>query len=111
MVGAAGSPGFQWVTYYLRLNVGFFELYVEKPDGSHLLIDDFNSISTGGTTGGNIGLIYADYFNSVTDRPDLTFGIIDNVIVSDFVALVPEPGTFALILIGFSFGLGRRRCR
>ena len=85
--GTAGSPGFQWVTWEFRAIDNVVDVTIEKPDGSRLLIvsldaQDTSDGSLGFTTDGNISLVYADFFSSVSPRADLTFGVVDNVEVS-----------------------------
>lgn len=82
--GADGSPGFQWITVEINSVGGVCSIVVEKPGGARLEIVHFNhDAARPYTNDGNIGLRYADYFTSVTTRPDLTFGLIDNVEVND----------------------------
>ena len=40
-------------------------------------------------TDGNISIFYADFFTSITSKPELTFGIVDNVVVAEAI-----PGDF-----------------
>lgn len=95
--GVAGSPGFQWITFEVNTVGGKAAVYIEKPGGDRLHIATINDDGTKPyTSDGNIGLMYADFFSSVTTRPDLTFGLIDNVEVS----VVPEPTTTAFALLG-----------
>ncbi len=88
---AAGSPGFQWVTWEFNMYGGVVDVYIEKPDLSRLLVASINATSS---TDGNIGLYYADYFSSLGSPQ--AFGIVDNVVVSD----VPEPASLALLGLG-----------
>ena len=112
--GVAGSPGFQWITWvFTAINQGGLNkvrVSIEKPDGSSLSIVKMNCNFTGDgsngcTSEGNISLFYADFFSSVSSRPDLTFGVIDNVIVTD----VPEPASLSLLALGGLAILRRRR--
>lgn len=106
--GTAGSPGFQWVTFEINTNVdaGRAIVTLEKPDGTRR---EIVRIDQPYTSDGNIGLYYADLFSSVTSRPDLTFGIFDNVVVSSID--VPEPATGLLVAIGGCLAAVRRRVR
>lgn len=54
---------------------------------------------------GNISIGYFDPFNSVSDNPALSFGIVDNVRVE----FIPEPSTLALGLLGLGTWLLTRR--
>lgn len=55
---------------------------------------------------GNIFVGYMDVFTSVSDNPNLSFGLVDNVRVT----LVPEPSSLALAALGgFALLLLRRR--
>lgn len=100
--GVAGSPGFQWVTFEVRTVDGISKVVLEKPNGDRLRIVE---IEEPYTSDGNIGLFYADFFSSVTARPDLTFGLIDNVVVSE----IPEPAAGLLLAFAGCFAGLRRR--
>ncbi len=89
--GPAGAPGFQWITWeFTSINQGSnhkVSVTIEKPSGERLPIVDLDCSDTsdgssGCTSEGNISLFYGDFFTSVSPRPDLTFGVIDNVEVS-----------------------------
>ena len=102
----AGSPGFQWITWQFSVIGNDVNIAIEKPDGTQLSIVQYDATDTsdgsaGVTTNGNISLFYADFFSSVSSNPALTFGIIDNVEVTQ----IPEPSTFALFGLGV-MGLG-----
>lgn len=108
----AGSPGFQWITWEFNVIGNDVSIFIEKPSGDRLELVSFDKTDTsdgssGTTTDGNISLFYADFFTSIADPADMTFGLIDNVIVTR----VPEPTTVSLALLG-GFGLlllARRR--
>jgi hypothetical protein len=103
--GSAGSPGFQWVTFEVNTANGKSAVFVEKPGGDRLHIATINRDGTRPyTSDGNIGLVYADFFSSVSPRADLTFGLIDNVEVKQ----IPEPTSLALLAVGL-VGLPQRR--
>lgn len=104
--GIAGSPGFQWVTFEINTANGKSAVFVEKPDGDRLLITTINNNGARPyTSDGNISLVYADYFSSVTSRPDLTFGLIDNVVVTQ----IPEPSSWLLFAMACGLILVFRR--
>lgn len=109
--GVAGSPGFQWITWEITTFNNMVSVFIEKPGGERLKIIDFDKTvpESAATTDGNIGLTHADFFSSVTPRPDLAFGVIDNVVVSD--AVVPEPGTTGLLALTLGAALAGRRRR
>ena len=106
----AGSPGFQWITWqFTSHGNGTVVIEIEKPGGATLEIatidcDDTSDGSSGCSTSGNISLFYADFFSSVSPSPDLAFGVIDNVVVTD----VPEPASLALMGLG-ALAVCRRR--
>lgn len=104
--GSAGSPAFQWVTMEFIAFGGKVHVSLEKPNGDRRKIVVFDTADYPGvSTDGNISLFYADLFSSITPRPDLTFGIIDNVVVDD----VPAPGTALVVGTIGCLGLRRRR--
>jgi hypothetical protein len=105
--GTPGVPGFQWVTFEITTDNGFGVVNIEKPDGDRLRIATLTQADRPFTSDGNIGIFYADFFTSISPRPDVTFGIIDNVVVSR----VPEPATAVLVVLGLGGVLAVRRRR
>jgi hypothetical protein len=107
----AGSPGLQWITWLISTDgSGIVNIDIRKPGSPNLRIatldcNDTSDGSSGCTTDGNISLFYADFFSSVSPRPDLTFGVIDNVVVSD----IPEPASVALMGLGGLAMIRRKR--
>ncbi|WP_428388940.1 PEP-CTERM sorting domain-containing protein [Mucisphaera sp.] len=101
--GVAGSPGFQWITFEFNVTGSEVTVNIIKPGGDVLPIVDIPTDSSG--TDGNIMLFYADFFSSVSPAPDLMFGLIDNVVVTD---VIPEPASVALLGMG-GLALLRRR--
>ena len=86
----AGSPGFQWVTWQISVLGNKVRTEIEKPNGENLGIvvydkTDTSDGSSGVGTDGNISIFYADFFLSITTKPELTFGIVDNVVVSEAI--------------------------
>ena len=84
--GSPGSPGFQWITFVLTTYETVAILHIEKPNGERLQIAHYYQLDRPFTSAGNVSLRYADLFSSVTSRPDLTFGVIDNVEVRQVTA-------------------------
>lgn len=114
--GVAGSPGFQWITWEFTVHdepgLHSVQIDIEKPGGSQLRIAEVDCLVAGCGTDGNIHLYYGDLFSSVTSRPDLTFGLIDNVVVRDVPAsaTVPLPAGGVLLLSGLGLlSVARRR--
>ncbi|WP_425395274.1 hypothetical protein [Aeoliella sp.] len=106
--GTAGSPGFQWITFEVNTAHGRSAVFIEKPGGDRLHITTINAYGARPyTSDGNIGVVYADFFSSVTSRPDLTFGIVDNVVVNQ----IPEPGTAMSLTIVSCLALAWRHRR
>lgn len=109
----AGAPGKQWITWEFNVEGNEVSIFIEKPNGDRLELISYNKTDTsdgssGIATDGNISLFYADFFTSVAPADGLTFGLVDNVIVTP----VPEPSTIALGLMGGLAFLGaaaRRR--
>ena len=85
--GQPGSPGFEWVTWETQFDGSEVSITVERNASERLEIvrydpTDTSDGSSGVNTDGNISLFYADFFTSITSRPDLTFGLVDNVVVT-----------------------------
>lgn len=53
---------------------------------------------------GNISIGYMDAFSSVSDNPETSFGLIDNLVVT------PEPATLAILFLGGIALLRRKHC-
>ncbi|MEM9354020.1 MAG: hypothetical protein AAGA92_13480 [Planctomycetota bacterium] len=105
-LGVAGSPGFQWITWEFRVDLDrTVSIAIEKPDGSRLPLYSFmaDDRPLASPTDGPIVLEYFDFSNSVAARPDLTFGLVDNVVVTR----IPEPGAASLAALALT-GLIRR---
>jgi len=103
----AGAPGFQWITWEFNVAGNEVSIYIEKPNGDRLLLIAYDKTTPNvATTDGNISLFYADFFTSIASPAGSTFGLIDNVIVSE----IPEPAGGVLALLGAGLlGLIRRR--
>ena len=97
-ITGAGSQGFEWHEVVITMN-GATALW--EIDGLPIAELD-PTIGEAFDLDGNISIGYMDIFGSVSDNPDLSFGLVDNLVVT------PEPGTVLLLAIG---GLALRRRR
>ncbi len=95
-----GTVGFAWRQVEIS-KVG--DEVVWSIDG--LPIAKLTGSGNGISLNGNISVGYFDPFNSVSDNPALSFGIVDNVRVE----FIPEPSTLALGVLGFGAWLLARR--
>ena len=55
---------------------------------------------------GEAALVYSDIFSSVSDAPQFSFGVFDNLVIT-----VPEPSSVALLSLGGLAMLCRRKVR
>ena len=96
----AGSGGFAWhhMTITVDSTVGQANFNV---DGLSIGTLDTN-IGNPVETSGYVQVMYADLFSSVSDNAALSFGVIDNFVVT------PEPTSLALLALG-GLALLRRR--
>lgn len=102
----AGSSGFQWYTWQFSIKDGIVSVQQFNQNGDRLNVatwdnNDPNDAIPTATTDGNISVFYADFFSSVSPSGALTFGVVDNVIVT-----IPEPSISALLgmaCCGFAF--------
>jgi hypothetical protein len=97
-VTGAGSQGFEWHEVVITVD-GATALW--EVDGLPIAELD-PTIGSSFDLEGNLSIGYMDIFTSVSDNPDLSFGLVDNLVVT------PEPGTLVLLAIG---GLALRRRR
>jgi hypothetical protein len=110
LAGPDGTLGFQWVTWNIGVQGDDVYISLEKPNGDVNLMAHLNcgaSTGTGDsgcTTDGNIMLFYADFFSSVSPRAVWTYGIIDNVHVTE----IPEPSSLVLLGLASLACFGRR---
>ena len=118
-VTADGSGGFQWMTLLVEVDsdaigsgvtadpgLATFTL-TSAASGNTVEVGTIDN-SNGGTVvsmTGNVGVVFADIFTSVSDRPQYSFGVFDNLSVN----LVPEPSSLALLSLGGLVLLRRRR--
>lgn len=75
-------------------------------DGFEIGTIDSNIGDAVGLTGG-IALTYADLFTSVSSKPEFSFGVFDNLVVTQ----VPEPSNMALLAVSLLGGMCLRRRR
>ncbi|MCP4589940.1 MAG: PEP-CTERM sorting domain-containing protein [bacterium] len=102
---AAGTLAFGWHEVIITKVV--FEGHAEVRfviDGLRIGTLD-NTIGSGFDYDGGMQLTYTDMFSSVSDNAALSFGVIDNLVVTD----VPEPASLALLAMGGLAMLRRRR--
>ena len=110
----AGSSAFQWYTHIITVDGTTIRHQMTNDSGvtrNILIYDNANADPNNGVpppavgTDGNISIFYGDLFSSVSPSPGLTFGLVDNVIVT-----VPEPATVLMLgMGGIGFALVRRR--
>ena len=99
-ITSIGSGGFAWYEVTITVD-GTTALWAI--DG--LPIAELNpALGSGFPLIGNISIGYADIFSSVSDNPEVSFGLIDNLVVSQ----TPEPATLLLLGMG---GLLIRKCK
>lgn len=106
---ADGAGGFQWMTIVATVDtVNGTVNYTITSAASGNTVDvgtlDSN-IGSSFATSGSAAIIYADLFTSVSDNANLSFGVFDNLVVTQ----VPEPGSLALLGLGGLAMLRRRR--
>jgi len=96
----AGSAGFAWhhMVVTVDSDAGLANFAV---DGLSIGTIDAN-IGNPVAMAGNVQVMYCDMFSSVSDNADLSFGVIDNFVVT------PEPAGLALLALG-AVALLRRR--
>lgn len=105
-----GAGGFQWLTMQIDVDsdAGTAAFRVSSAaSGNTLHIGTIDSnIGDPVDLSGNIALVYADLFSSVSDNAALSFGVFDNVVVTQ----IPEPSSVALLALGAAgfFQLRRR---
>ena len=98
-ITGAGSVGFAWHEVVITVD-GATALW--EIDG--ISIVQLNpAIGASFSLDGNISIGYMDAFSSVSDNPETSFGLIDNLVV------IPEPATFTVLLMGGIAILRRRR--
>ncbi len=96
-----GTLGFGWHTLTIDVSGGNADLSI---DG--FLMGSVDASADPAALEGGISLAFADLFTSVSTKPEFSFGVFDNVTVSQ----VPEPNGFLMSIVGLMFiGITRRR--
>ena len=103
-----GTPGFQWVTHTISVDGDIIRhsMTNQNGDSRNIVVYDNTVLDPNNVvpTDGNIMIFYADFFSSVSPSAGVTFGLVDNVIVS-----IPEPATAMLSMGGLGWVFTRRR--
>ena len=117
-----GSGGFQWMTLLVEVDtdalgvsgltgdLGTATFTLTSADSGNTVvagtIDNSNNLDGGAINmSGNVALVYADIFSSVSGNAGLSFGVFDNLVVTT----VPEPSSLALLSLSGLALLRRRR--
>ena len=102
VTAADGTLAYAWHRLSIDVNEGAGTATFMIDDVTIGTID--NSVGTAVNLSGKVALGYADIFTSVSNKPEFSFGIFDNLVVTQ----VPEPSSLALLLCGLPL-LARRR--
>lgn len=103
VTAADGTLGFAWHTLTIDVNgtTGMVDLSIND-----FLMGTVDSSADPSALEGGIALSFADLFSSVSTKPEFSFGIFDNVSVTQ----VPEPNSMVLAAFGIlAIGCVRRR--
>lgn len=96
-----GTLGFGWHTLTIDVAGGNADVSI---DG--FLMGSVDATADTAALEGGVALAFADLFNSVSTKPAFSFGVFDNVTVTQ----VPEPNGFLMATFGLMFiGVMRRR--
>ena len=103
-----GTPGFQWVTHTVSVdgNVVRHQMTNQNGDTRNIVVYDTTVLDPNNVvpTDGNISIFYADFFSSISPSANVTFGVVDNVVVT-----IPEPASAMLSMGGLCWVFTRRR--
>ncbi|QDU57565.1 PEP-CTERM sorting domain-containing protein [Aeoliella mucimassa] len=92
-----GAAGFQWLTVLVTADAdaGTAKFDITSELGGSVTLGTIDaSIGDTVSTEGDLALLYADLFSSVSDNAALSFGVFDNVVVNT----VPEPSSVVMLL-------------
>lgn len=114
--GGQGAPQYQKDNYAQQtgalkagaIGFGWHDVEITKTGNTVSWTIDGLSIATltnASLPGNNVFVGLWDPFSSISDKPDLTFGVIDNLVVS----AVPEPAGVTALALGGLVLAGRRR--
>lgn len=103
-----GSSAFQWFTHIISVDGNEVRHQMTNDSGTrrNIVIYDTTVLDPNNVvaTDGNISIFYADFFSSISPSANVTFGLVDNVVVS-----VPEPASAMLSMGGLCWVFTRRR--
>jgi hypothetical protein len=100
-----GTLAYDWHTLLITGNPAAGTANIQIDDLSIGTVD--SSVGDAVDVSGGIALTFADLFSSVSTKPEFSFGVFDNLVVTQ----VPEPSTLALLLGGIGLFLLARRTR
>lgn len=98
---AAGTLGYAWHTLTIDVDTDAGTAVFSLDDGFEI------GTVSGADLSGGLALSFQDQFGSVSNKPEFSFGVFDNLVVTQ----VPEPGALTLLasaLLGLA-GYRRRR--
>lgn len=101
VTAANGTLGYAWHQVRFDVSAAQADMYIDD-----LLIGSVPA--TDATLNGPVALTFTDIFSSVSTKPEFSFGVYDNVMITQ----VPEPnsvGLLAAALAAMALGFRRRR--
>lgn len=100
-----GTLGFGWHTLEIVVDGGIATTTITDATGTPFEFGMIDSSADPSALDGGVALVFADLFSSVSTKPEFSFGVFDNVTVTQ----VPEPNAQLLAIFGLLGVAGFRR--